>query len=121
MLENPFFTIWKEEGIVYIRYNEVVIDEAIMKNVMDSYYRITSYEPHVIFSDGSRIKYWTKEARAYQVKFENPQYMKAAAILVKSPVQQIFVNFFLVFHKPKIPVKLFISKEEALSWLSTYQ
>lgn len=45
---------------------------------------------------------------------------KADAFIIKSLPQKIIGNFFLKFHKPKIPTKLFSDYTKAIKWLKEY-
>jgi len=41
---------------------------------------------------------------------------KAVAIIVSSPVSRVIANFFIGFNKPKRPVRIFNSVDEAKKW-----
>lgn len=43
--------------------------------------------------------------------------VKAYAMLLSSSLSRIIGNFFLSFHSPTVPVKLFDDEEKALVWL----
>ena len=61
-----------------------------------------------------------KEARDYLASAEGIAGLKCAAILLNSDFISITVNFFLKVTKPKLLVKTFTDKQEALTWLSGF-
>ncbi len=58
-----------------------------------------------------------KAARDYLSSDEGTQGIKAAAIIENSFFSKMLINFFLKLTNPKIKVKAFSDKEEALKWL----
>ncbi len=61
-----------------------------------------------------------KDARDYLSSEAGIAGIKCAAILVNSNFTSLTVTFFLKITKPKLLVKTFIDKKEALTWLSNY-
>jgi hypothetical protein len=61
-----------------------------------------------------------KDARDYLASAEGIKGLKCAAILLDSNFISFTVNFFLKVTKPKLLVKTFIDKKEALTWLSDF-
>jgi hypothetical protein len=62
----------------------------------------------------------TKKARHFLAGDGQVKMITASALLVKSPVSRIIGNFFIGLNRPKIPVRLFDSEEEAVEWLKGY-
>lgn len=58
----------------------------------------------------------TEEGRAYAAK-NLPAGRLAEAIIVRSLPVRIMGNFYLKFHKPGIPTRLFDDEETAMKWL----
>jgi len=61
----------------------------------------------------------SREARTYYAGPETAEVQTGVAILVESPLSRALGNFFIGFNKPLVPLRLFSSEEEALSWLRT--
>jgi hypothetical protein len=61
-----------------------------------------------------------KDARDYLASAEGIEGLKCAAILLDSNFISITVNFFLKVTKPKLLVKTFTNKQEALNWLQDF-
>ena len=60
-----------------------------------------------------------KAARDYLSSDEGTQGVKSAAIIESSFFSKMLINFFLKLTNPKIKVKAFNDKEEALKWLKS--
>jgi hypothetical protein len=61
-----------------------------------------------------------KDARDYLSSDAGIAGIKCAAILVNSNFTSLTVTFFLKITKPKLLVKTFTEKKEALTWLSNF-
>jgi hypothetical protein len=61
-----------------------------------------------------------KDARDYLASAGGIEGLKCAAILINSNFISLTVNFFLKVTKPKLVVKTFTDKQEALSWLKGF-
>jgi hypothetical protein len=61
-----------------------------------------------------------KDARDYLSSDAGIAGIKCAAILVNSNFTSLTVTFFLKITKPKLLVKTFTEKKDALTWLSNY-
>jgi hypothetical protein len=61
-----------------------------------------------------------KDARDYLSSDAGVAGIKCAAILVNSNFTSFTVTFFLRITKPKLLVKTFTEKKDALTWLSNY-
>jgi hypothetical protein len=61
-----------------------------------------------------------KDARDFLSSESGIEGIKCAAILVNSNFTSLTVTFFLKITKPKLLVKTFTQKKEALLWLTTF-
>lgn len=61
-----------------------------------------------------------KDARDYLSSAEGIKGLKCAAILINSNFISYTVNFFLQVTKPKLLIKTFTDKQEALTWLQQF-
>jgi hypothetical protein len=59
----------------------------------------------------------TNAARNHSASPKGSEFTIADAFVTKSLAQKILGNFYLNFHKPVAPTRLFDSEEKALEWL----
>ena len=110
-----------DDGILISAYKEssnIEVEDAIM--VRDAALKLTGGKKCVALVDLTNVKTISKEARYYFSGMEFAEVFKAAASYVSTPVSKIIGNFFLGINKPAMPVRLFNSKEEAITWLKGY-
>lgn len=70
--------------------------------------------------DIRQIKSISPEAREHFSLRGRESVVKAYAMLLSSSVSRIIGNFFLSFHNPAVPVKLFDDEDKALAWLKRF-
>jgi hypothetical protein len=61
-----------------------------------------------------------KKARDYFSSEEGIAGIKCAALLVNSNFASLMLSFFLKITRPKLLVKIFTNKEDALTWLANH-
>lgn len=89
------------------------------KLLLDAYLKVGNGQklPHLITA--SKFVIMEKEVMEF-VSTEANKYGKADAFVIQTLAQKIIANFYIKFHKPKVPTKFFQSKEKALNWLKTF-
>jgi hypothetical protein len=119
--ETPYIDFEISHGILIGTYKpNVLITLKHAKEIVAS--RIAFMDgndmPILILNQG--IIKMDKDARDYLASAEGIKGLKCAAILINSNFISITVNFFLKVTKPKLLVKTFTDKEEALYWLQDF-
>lgn len=66
------------------------------------------------------IRSISSEAREHFTLKGRESVVKAYAMVLSSSISRIIGNFFLSFHKPTVPVKLFDNEDKALAWLKDF-
>ena len=117
--ENEDWKMWIEDEIVYVRflkehYTEEMVDEGIKGRL-----NITKGKEYLMFSDISKIKSSTREARQRMSGKDGGIGIIAVAIFSKSKVQEVIYNFFNVIYKASAPAKMFTDKNKAIEWLKS--
>ena len=108
-----------ENNIVIAKYNEnILLDFNKMNKFVKKRLEVQNGKEYPVLIYLS-LKKVTKEAREYANK-EGLEGIKAGAFLVDSFMTKTIFNFFLSVYSPKVPTKLFTSKEEAINWLNEF-
>ena len=71
--------------------------------------------------DIRNIKSISTEASEHFSLKDRESVINAYAMILSSSLSRMIGNFFLSFHKPVVPVKLFNHENEALEWLRGYK
>ena len=79
-------------------------------------HEFTNGRPHGVLAIAGERTNATEEARRYAAA-NVPEGRIAEAIIIGSLPVRIMGNFYLKFHKPEVPTRMFDDREEALKWL----
>jgi hypothetical protein len=117
--EKPWGRIALHEGMLYLVYRKgLIFDINIAKNVLKERLDLAQGTPHFLFADCRGMKYWTKEARDFNLTPENLQLILGAVVVyTESYVANIVLNFYQKFNKAPHPVRFCSNKEEAIAWI----
>ena len=119
--ENEYTTMFVENGILHFYYKEVdVIDLNVAKICVSERLEFSENNEYPCLVDSAKTHNITKEARDYFAK-EGNELITANAILVRSSVFKMIVNFFIQINKPDKPTKMFTNKDQALAWLEQFK
>jgi len=115
-------TIELRDKYIYIRYNDLaIVGVKEAKEVGDIAIDLCQGEPHAFVIDGLDITVrMNDDARKFIATY--PPYLKirkAQAFLINNIPSRLLAKFFIQFHKPKNPVKICSSLEEAEEWIAT--
>lgn len=70
-----------------------------------------------VLVDMSLVESISPEARAFAAGEDLASIYDALAIVAASPATRLVANFFIRFHKPPRPTKIFTETEKAVEWL----
>ena len=117
-LENEYVEIWIEDGIVFevFKPGTIINLKAGMRVVADRLI-VSNQTIMPLFVDMRHLLSVNKETRRYMASKEALHYLSAGAFLVKSTLNRLAFNAFVVISKPPIPTKGFTNTEKALNWL----
>jgi hypothetical protein len=118
--DNESFCFWEEQNIICNVYKKNVIDIDVARLGVSMRLRVSERQPCAMYVDMQNVNKVTKEARDYYITEEATQLILATAVYTPSVLTKIITTFFLNFNKPKMPFKMFSSKEKALEWLKDY-
>lgn len=117
--ETVFFEM--EERILIVTYREhIKITLKQAKEVVSQRLQFIDNipKPTLILNAGTLKA--DKSARDFFSSQEGVAGIKCAALLVSSNFSSLMITFFLKITKPKLLVKTFTDKKEALTWLSKF-
>lgn len=116
--ENDVISFELKEGILYGRYKVMQIDLETAMFATSFRHQITAGRKFPSIADLSMVKRVTKDARSFFSSDQAGEDLLALALVVNNPVTRTMVNFFLKFHQPPYPFRLFSNLEEAAIWIN---
>lgn len=111
-----------EDNYIHIRFNDmsiIGIDEA--KQVADDIIELCDGTPYPFITNGLGITIrMNKNARDFFASYEPlVKVRKSQALLVNNTPSKLLANFFIKYHKPVNPTKIFTKYDEALKWIKS--
>ena len=107
-----------EYNIIKIVVHEgAVFDVNDMDEVIQARKKMVGDEQYSILTVPEKFSSITAEGRNYASKQEHIKNRVALAIVVHNLAHRIMGNFFIKFHQPNVPARLFTSEKKAMEWL----
>ncbi len=117
--ETVLFEI--DEGILIATYKpHIKINLKQAKTIVEQRLIFIDNKPKPTLVINSGTLNADKSARDFFSSEEGIAGIKCAALMVNSNFSSLMLTFFLKITKPKLLVKTFTDKKEALTWLSNY-
>ena len=116
--------MWSDkDGISWLVFaDESDIEEADIKMISEF---AVLYDPSgvkfLVLVDIRNISMISPSARNLASSSETEKISRAIAIVASSPATKLIANFFIRFHRPRVPTKIFTSPNEAKNWLLTFE
>jgi hypothetical protein len=119
--ENEHVRIWLEDRILFFVYQpELQIDLTIAKQTVQDRLKISDGITRPVLADIRDLKHVENDARDYLASTEAGQNISSLAVLTKTPIQNLFANFYFKLSKPPMPTQLFTDQGKALRWLKLF-
>ena len=119
--ETEYVNMTIKDGILYFSYKEINnLGLEIAKKCVQDRIEFSNNTSYPCLVDSVRIKNVSREARDYFAN-EGNELITASALMVKSHIFKMIVNFFINVSKPKNPTKMFTDKQQAINWLNQYR
>ena len=118
--ENDTVLFELKDGILYGQYKVTEIDLATAQEATQLRQQIVGDRTVPSIADISMVKRVPRETREYFSSPQAGQDLSAIAVVISNPVTRTMGNFFLKFHQPKYPFKLFTDLTEATVWIKQF-
>lgn len=119
---EKFIFILRNDGIVHykIKKNTMILLNDIMEHFhyFEKKYAGQKFLNIYEFEENAEID---DDARKWASDPEGNSFTIADAFVIQSMAQKLLGNFYLTFHKPVKPTKLFNNFEDALLWLKSIE
>ena len=112
--------ILREDGIIHIIPNAGKVTDKMAQRVIHIVHSLMDGNPRGLLVDNRNLSSIERSARKVFAAEMNNQYTVAVAMLIKSPLNKIIVNFFIRLNNLSKPTKIFNSEMEALNWLKNH-
>lgn len=112
--------LMREDGIVQITFGDKTdLDVKHAKEIVAATGKLTSGNKALILNVAGKQTSATSAARDFAASQEATEFTLAEAYIVHNLAQKLIGNFYVNFHKPIIPTKIFNNENEAIKWLKS--
>ena len=119
--ENEYVTGWVEDGIMFARFKVPTIEIETAKTCVVLRKEASQGLSYPVLIDARSVSNISKAARDYLASDEGTHLVVASALVIDSVVGKFLGNFFLQISKPKVPLRLFTTEQEAIKWLQQFK
>ena len=110
-----------ENGMIRYEFREgYLVDVKEIQEMSATRTRFAGNRPRKILIITSRYLSITPEGRAYDVSAHRKKNTIAEAYVITNLATRIAANFYHLFNRPPIPVKVFKTESEAVKWLKKF-
>ena len=110
----------RADGIVEIDFSDTLeIDVKEAKEMLAATGLLTEGKKVLVLNVAGSLTTATTAAREFAASVDASQFTLAEAYVVSNLAQKIVGNFYVNFHKPQVPTKIFTNAEEAVKWLKS--
>lgn len=116
--KSSFITFDPSRG--YLKVTSKEVDEITMEDARHDFQQagdMVNFQKTPVLADSRNYTHFDHEIRDFYSSKEAAERISAMAILINSIPTRLMGNFFINFHKPHFPTRLFTSENEAIKWL----
>lgn len=119
-LDTPAVYFKIIDDILQADYKPGRVDLKEAEQIVRNRLEFQKYHPMLVLVSGQDGVKFDKNARDYLASEKGTDGITAAAILLTSPITTVIGNFIMLVNRPKIPVKVFVNKKDAIAWLKNH-
>jgi hypothetical protein len=119
--EERFSIKIEDDNILYFTFHKEFVDYALVNDAINKRHEMTEGKEVLLLSDIRKVKKGTREARERLAAADAGKGVIAVAILIKSKLQRVMVNFFHSIYKAPNAHRLFTDRQKAQEWLLKYK
>ncbi len=113
-----YATLSYQAPIIYIVFKDnVEIGFPEIRELTAAAEKLSDNKPYVVFADACMNVQVTKEGRRAAANEKEAAFHKGCAVLIKSNMLVLAINFFNGLISPTYPYRAFTDKQEAMDWL----
>jgi hypothetical protein len=110
----------RDDGIVQVNFSDKLeIDINEVKEIVEAQKELSKGKKVLVLNIAGKQTSATSAARDFAASQDAVKYTLAEAYIVNNLAQKLVGNFYVNFHKPKAPTKIFTNEADAVNWLKS--
>jgi len=115
--------IYEEDGILFQRIKDdvIIFDLENTKKYVADRKAFAKGKSYPVVLDVNNAQSFNMEAQKYEATDEGLEGLLAMGTVIKSKIQQLLGNIYIMIQKPKVPNKLFNDEQSAIEWVKQFK
>jgi hypothetical protein len=119
-IDTPSAILSLDENVLFVKMKaNINLGLTEMQELLHHAVELNQYKKYFAIIDTQSPYETSLETRNYYSESEYTKYRYADAFIVNSLPMRLLVNFYISFHKPKIPTKMFNNEKNAIEWINS--
>ena len=119
-IDTPSAILSLDEKVLFVKMKaNINLGLTEMQELLRQAVELNQHKKYFAIIDTQSPYETSLEARNYYSESEYTDYRYADAFIVTSLPMRLLVNFYISFHKPKIPTKMFNNEKKAIEWINS--
>ncbi len=115
--ENNFLKLSHIDGILHMEFKpKVKFNLEEIEETISLRHQFSNHQHQYVCLSLKNVRSFSKEIWEYTHLY-GQEYIHACAFVIHSHIAKFIYNVFVTYKKPKIPIKAFSKKEDAVAWL----
>jgi len=107
------------DTIYHVMKDEIIIyDLDVAKQFLAERLSFANGNDYAMIFNCTNIKSFNMEAQKFDASEEALEGVTFMAVIIKSKIQQLLGNIYMMMQKPKVPTKLFTNKADCEKWIA---
>jgi hypothetical protein len=116
----PVFNVYDEDGVIHLVLGHTdTIDPWVMKEILRALHRVDPVGGAPVMVEQHDVVRMTPDAKFFLARICE-QHIRPVAYMAYDLPERIQGEFFLRFHKPRFPFRVFNAHDEALKWFGQF-
>ena len=121
IIELPYATItFRKEGFIYLHYKGCLLTLEESKTIFSITRNNSPWKKCPLLISEDDFSAQDKDSRLFNESTDVAKHCSAKAFIVKNAAQKIVYNFSVKMFRAQMPVRCFLTEEDAVEWLKVY-
>lgn len=119
-IDTPVANLILDNDVLFVKMKAgIEFDEATLEDLFIASNQLAEFKKRHVIVDTRKSFDSSPEVRNLYASDKYIKYRHSDAFIVNSLPMRLLVNFYISFHKPKIPTKMFNNEEKAINWINS--
>jgi hypothetical protein len=119
-IDTPVANLILDNDVLFVKMKAgIEFDEATLEGLFIASNQLVEFKKRHVIVDTRKSFNSSPEVRNLYATDKYINYRYSDSFIVNSLPMRLLVNFYISFHKPKIPTKMFNNEKKAIEWINS--